>query len=125
MVPIDLYLYLESDSILYPDFLRPLEILKGQCLCDFNINDPQKIENWFQDEDVFKNQILINRMIKPKDYDYFKKAGMYRYNHEISNDLHMMNSLERCFNLTPDEIYSTSAEFMIAHVFRQEKTMQY
>ena len=28
MVPVDLYNYLESDVILDPNFLRPLEILK-------------------------------------------------------------------------------------------------
>jgi hypothetical protein len=51
MVPNDLYSHLESDAILNPDFLRPLEILKSQCLCDFNINDPSKIEKWFQEEE--------------------------------------------------------------------------
>jgi len=50
---------------------------------------------------------------------------MLRYNHEISNDLHMLNSLERCFKLTPEVVYSTSADFMIAHVFKQEKIMHY
>ena len=49
---------------------------------------------------------------------------MLRHHNEISNDLHMLNSLERCFN-TSDVMYSTSAEFMIAHVFKQDKTLQY
>lgn len=54
---------------------------------------------------------------------YFRSIGMLRYPNELSNDLYLLNSLERCYS--SDIKYPNTAEFIVANILNQDKIPQH
>lgn len=130
MVPYDFVTWCQRSAEKSPPFFKPIQMLQGQSLSNFNVHDPKRIKNeivkygeqtGLQDP-AFKTllELVLERDSSSRRMMTFRELGIIYQPNEISHDFHQISSLDRCFQ--GENTYMITADIMIKHLLSLKRT---
>lgn len=122
--PSDGKFFIKNDMSLYNIF-QPLEILDGNCLCDFMLYNPQSIRTAIQSFEVTSatKESLIKSFVGNdlERLQILKEDNYYQSTNEISHDFSLKHPILRCFELLT--VQTTTIEILVDMVLEQERSL--
>lgn len=120
------------------DWFQCLEILNGQCINEFQLEEPQIISNYLANKNTpsilesnkyIKNEpcllayqscldYLLKNDYNSKRLDYFNATKFKRVSNEVNNDFFQMSIIEKCMQPGQEKL-NVTGDIIMRHMYEQ------
>ena len=146
MVPYDFVQQLEKKTALEKgilsmfDWFQCQEVLNGACINEFQLEEPQLIQNYLETQRRYKLRVqnelkeqgddlikhtehslldyLLQNDVGSVRWDYFRQTNMMRIVDEVSNDFFQMTIIEKCMQPGQEKL-NVTGDIIMKHMYEQ------